>query len=367
MFGAVPLPRTLEAALRDLGAEKPDVRAASARDLVAHAAQEGEARERAVRALQKALRHDGDAQVRAVAATALADVGAGEALPELLLAVEDDHPLVRQMAIAALGEIGDPRATERLRRALGDERAEVRFQAVMAFPRVSASRAASLDALLKATHDEDAFVCHIALRMTDELRDGGDPHAPAPPDPRVLARARALLRHASAEVRVVSAVLLAPWADAADAGARAVLVDVALGALRTRDREDEAAAIELCGELGLTAARPGLERRAFGGLLGLRRDALAWHARVALARLGHERACREILRELGDRDSDVCALAVAAAGRGRVLAARERLLALRDGGRIDPSAVDEALAALAGAPPATAAGALAIEPSALSS
>ncbi len=289
--------------------------------------------------------------MRAVAATALADVGAGEALPELLLAVDDDDVLVRQMAIAALGEIGDPRATERLRRALGDERAEVRFQAVMAFPRVSASRAASLDALLKATHDEDAFVCHIALRMTDELREGRDgeaPSAPGPPDPRVLARARALLGHASAEVRVASAVVLAPTGDA---GARAVLVDVALGALRTRDREDEAAAIELCGELGLVAARPGLERRAFGGLLGLRRDALAWHARVALARMGHERACREILRELGDRDRDVCALAVAAAGRGRVVAARDRLLALRDDGRIDPSAVDEALAALAGAPP----------------
>jgi HEAT repeat protein len=360
MFGARPLPRNLEAALRDLGADKPAVRAASVRDLVAHLTSAEDAaapavRERAVRALQKALRHDDAAYVRATAATALSDVGAGEALPELLLAVEDDSPLVRQMAIAALGELGDARATERLRRALGDARAEVRFQAVMAFPRVSASREAALDALLHATHDEDALVCHIALRMTDEVR------AADPPDPRLVQRARALLGHASPDVRVASALLLASLPpeqralDGTDGACREILADVGRGALRTSDREDEAAAIELCGELGLDAARPGLEKRAFGGLLGLRRDPLSWHARVALARTGHERACREILRELGDNDRDVCTLAVAAAGRARLAAARPALLALLAlrgaAARADPQAVEEALAVLGDAAP----------------
>ena len=349
MFRAPPLPRTLEAAFRDLGAEKPADRAASLRDLVAYAGDDGGSapqppgvRDRVIRALQKALRDDAASSVRAVAATALADAAAREALPDLLLAVEDDDPLVRQMAIAALGELGDPRATERLRRALADERAEVRFQAVMAFPRVSASAEASLEALLHATHDDDAFVCHIALRMTEEVRAGG------PLDARVEARARALLDHASIEVRVASAVLLAPQKPQPDPRPARILVEVARGELRTRDREDEAAAVELCGELGLTAAQPGLERRAFGGLLGLRKDPLAWHARVALASLGHERACRDILRELGARDRDVCTLAVAAAGRARLAAAREPILALRGAeGRADPHAVDEALAALA--------------------
>ncbi len=342
MFRAPPLPRTLEAALRDLGAEKPAVRAASLRDLVAYAGEggPGATRERVVRALQKALRDDDAPAVRAVAATALADAGAQEALPDLLVAVEDEDPLVRQMAIAALGELGDPRATERLRRALADDRAEVRFQAVMAFPRVSASAEASIDALLHATRDEDAFVCHIALRMTDEVRDGG------PPDERVLARARALLAHTSAEVRVASAILLALQRPV-DPRATRVLADVGRGELRTRDHEDEAAAIELCGELGLTVAQAGLEKRAFGGLLGLRRDPFAWHARVALARLGHERACRDILREIGARDRDVCTLAVAAAGRAHLAVARERILALRgDEARADPHAVAEALTAL---------------------
>jgi len=373
MFRAPPLPRTLDAAFRDLRADKPAVRAAALRDLVVYALPETETdgdpagdpqtpgdpageRERILRALRTALRNDEAASVRAVAATALADAGAREALPDLLLAVEDDDPLVRQMAIAALGELGDSRATERLRRALADDRAELRFQAVMAFPRVSASAEASIEALLHATHDADAFVCHIALRMTDEVRDGG-PH-----DARVLARASALLGHVSAEVRVASAVLVAQGARSSpeapkeapaeaptppDPRALRILTDVARGQVRTGDHEDEAAAIELCGELGLTAAQAGLERRAFGGILGLRRDPYAWHARVALARLGHERARRDILRELGARDRDVCTLAVAAAGRAHLAAARERILALRgDAGRADPDAVAEALAAL---------------------
>src|SRR6185437_1387882 len=129
-----------EAALRDRTAEKSEVRADALRDLVAHA---DVARDQVVKALKRALREDEAAHVRAVAATALADLKAGEALPELLFAVEDSAPYVRQMAIAALGEIGDSRATERLRRALADERAEVRFQAVMAFPRVSTDRKAA--------------------------------------------------------------------------------------------------------------------------------------------------------------------------------------------------------------------------------
>ena len=87
MFGARPLPRTLEAALRDLSADSVGARVASVRDLVSH---QDEAREPVVRALQKALR-DEAGQVRAAAATALADVGGEEALPDLLVAVES-HP-----------------------------------------------------------------------------------------------------------------------------------------------------------------------------------------------------------------------------------------------------------------------------------
>ncbi len=189
MFGAPLLPRTLEAALRDLGAAKPADRAASVRDLARHAEAD---RERVIHGLVRALRDDAGEVRTAAAGSALADLRGVEALPDLLLAVEDEDALVRQMAIAALGEIGDPRATERLRRALGDSRAEVRFQAVMAFPRVCASREDAEEALLAATRDDDPLVCHIALRMAEELGEGGGL------DERMRLRALALLAHAVA-------------------------------------------------------------------------------------------------------------------------------------------------------------------------
>jgi hypothetical protein len=212
---------------------------------------------------------------------------------------------------------------------------------VIAYPRVSASREAAIEALLAATRDDDGLVCHIALRMADEVAADEDGAV----DERFMMRAKALVSHESPEVRVAAAILLAPRGDAA---AREVLVRVSRGETKTRDREDEAAAIELAGKLELEAAKPGLEKRAFGGLLGFRRDPLAWHARVALARMGHERAQREILRELSAGDRDLRTLAVAAAGRARLVAARERIAAMKgDARRADPDAVDEALAALA--------------------
>src|SRR5689334_5745484 len=111
MFRAPSLPRTLEAALRDVHSPTAKVRAEATRELVPHAE---EAREKVVRALEACLR-DEAASVRSVAAISLADIEARESLPSLLLAIEDDDAHVRQMAITALGELGDARATERLR------------------------------------------------------------------------------------------------------------------------------------------------------------------------------------------------------------------------------------------------------------
>lgn len=338
MFRAPLLPRTLDAAIRDLGAKTPAVRADAARDIARH---ETDARETVIAELSKALR-DEDGSVRAAAATALADIEGVEALGALLVAVDDDEVMVRQMALLAIGEIGDARATERVRRALSDPQAEVRFQAAIAFPRVCASRADAMDALLQATRDKDALVAHIALRVAEDFGK-----AEGEVDERVMVRARALSNHDAPEVRVLSAILLAPRGDA---HAKDVLVKVACGDLKTRDREDEATAIELAGELGLSAARAGLERRAFGGLLRFMRDPLAWHARVALARMGHDRAGKEIIKELGASDRDVRTLAVAAAGRARLVSARDRISAMRgDEDRADPHAVDEALDTLAAA------------------
>lgn len=347
MFRASELPRTLPAALRDIGSSKVAVRASAARDLVPHVET---ARQEVLRALERAL-SDEAPTVRSAAALALADVGGREALPKLLVAMEDEDAHVRQMAITALGEIGDARATERLRRALVDERAEVRFQAVIAFGRVCKDHASIVEALVARTRDADPLVCHIALRVAEELGGPGASHEDgeherAVVDPAILERARSLLGHASPLVRVAAAIVLA---RAGDRAGTKVLVAVADRSLRTEDVEDEAAVIELCGVLGIEASRAGLERRAFGGALLLGRDRFAWHARVALARMGHERAIREIVAELGSWDRGKRTLAVAAVGRARIHSAEPIVAAMRgDPARAEQDAVNDALEALSG-------------------
>jgi HEAT repeat protein len=342
MFGTPLLPRTLAAAIRDLGSAKPKMRVEAVRDLARH---EGTDRLEVVRGLSGALR-DESGEVRATAATALSDIKGREALPALVTALGDGSTLVRQMVVSAVGEIaeaGDADAIEKLRQALSDPQPEVRFQAVIAFARLAPSPEEAATALLKASNDDDTFVCHIALRMAEELAEEGGGEIAE----RLLTRARALLLHGAPMVRVASAILLARIApDQRTRAVREVLIAVALQELATPDGEDEAAVIELCGELGLEAARPGLEQRAFGRKLILK-SRFAWNARVALARMGHERACREIVSELESWDRDRRTLAVAAAGRARLEAARDRIAAMRgDAGRADPHAVDEALRAL---------------------
>lgn len=358
MFRAPQLPRNLEAALRDAADEKPAVRVHALGDLVAHA---DDSRERVIVALEKAL-SDADARVRAASLRALGAIAADEVLPALLVACEDEDGGVRQEAIAALGEVGDERACGKLERALVDPRPEVRFQAVMAYPRVCTSRDDVVAVLERATRDADPHVVHVALRMAEEI--GGTPARLADPDPEatllaededddvasvappaLLDRARALLAHEAPRVRAVAAVLLA---RAGEAAGDDVLIGVVDGAVATPEAEDVSAAIELCGRRGLTRATAALERRAFGGLLGFGRDAWSWHARTALARLGHARARREILRELEAKDRTRRALAVVAAGRARLAAARPALERMRGAEQgFDASVIERALAAIA--------------------
>ncbi|HEX5101192.1 MAG TPA: HEAT repeat domain-containing protein, partial [Polyangiaceae bacterium] len=87
MLGLPPLPRTLDAALRDVEHERPAVRLSALRDLVRLA--RGPARPRAVSALAQALLRDPSAESRSEAALGLADAGAHEARAELLAALED--------------------------------------------------------------------------------------------------------------------------------------------------------------------------------------------------------------------------------------------------------------------------------------
>lgn len=338
MLGPPPLPRTLEASLRDLGSAKPEVRASAIQDLVRHARADESLRDRA-RSLVEARLEDPHPGVRSAAAVALGDLSAADGLPKLLLAVDDDDAHVRQMAINALGEIGDARAAPRLRRALGDPRPEVRYQAVIALTRVSEDQAEIDQAIVRATRDDDDAIVHIALRLAEERIDEGHPAGD-----ELLTRARALRESPSAHVALVAAILLAKAGDRAghDLVLRVVKGEKIHG--QAPDKEDEQAAVELAGELGMKAAVPFLERRAWG-LGRWVRDTAPFHARIALARMGHPRAIREILADLESGKRDVVSAAVVAAGRARIAEAKD-VIARLSAIAVDPDLVKEALARL---------------------
>jgi HEAT repeat protein len=332
MFQPPPLPRTLEASLRDLASERPAVRTSAIRDLARHAARDEAARLRAIPLFERALKDDEHGEVRGAAAVALADVKGNEALATILAAVEDVDAYVRQMALSALGEIGDARAVPRLTRALGDERPEVRYQALIAYARVaSAEEVAS--ALVRATDDRDRAIRYIALRLAEDRIGTADE------DP-VRERATALLEDDAPEVRLAAAIHLAKIGDVAG---RALLLKVISGATPS-EPEDEREAVELAGAIGLMEAVPDLERRAWG-LARYVKDTCAWSARIALARMGNARAVGEILKDLGSLRRDTRDAAVVAAGRAQLLEARAKIAALGPD-EADRDLVREALARL---------------------
>jgi HEAT repeat protein len=347
VFSPSSLPRNLEASFRDLASERPATRASAIRDVVRHAQRSDSARDRAIPLLEHALREDAASAVRAAAAVALADVGARAALSSLLVAVEDDDAYVRQMALSSLGEIGDVRATQRLERALRDERPEVRYQAVIAFARVAKDDAASVaTALAHALDDGDDAIRYIAMRLAEEFQIDGAPLR----DGRLFARAEKLVEE-DADDAVVAALYLARLGDPRG---RRVVLDVVAEARLAPELEDEQACVEMAGELLLRDAIPHLERRAWGKRRVVRAllswgagdaQSCAWHARIALARMGHERARAEIVGDLASRRRATREAAVVAAGRARIHEARRVLEKL--GGSVDAALVHEALVRLA--------------------
>ena len=353
MFAPSPLPRNLEASFRDLESEKPATRASAVRDVVRHALRSDETRARAVRSLEKILKDDTAPGVRAEAAVALADIGGREALATILVAVEDDDAHVRQMALAALGEIGDARASQRLERALRDERPEVRYQAVIAFARLAKDDPATVAAaLVPALDDSDAAIRYIAMRVAEEQLAASPGEGRS--DDRLVARARQLVDVTDDAIAVVAGLYLARLGEARG---REVVLDVVAEKRHTQEIDDEQACVELTGELEMRDAIPHLERRAWGRRRVLRelfawgagdRASCAWHARIALARLGHERARAEILADLASWRRETREAAVVAAGRARLGEARDVLENLvAQGGSVDAALVREALVRLA--------------------
>ena len=348
MLAPAPLPRNLEAAFRDLTSAKATTRASAIRDVVRHATGDDETRSRALPLLEKALRDDSSAHVRADAAVALADLGGAEVLPSLLVAVEDEDPHVRQMAISALGEIADARAWQRLERALRDDRPEVRYQAVIAYARVGRDDPRAVaNALVRALDDGDEAIRYIAMRVAEEYGVDGEPLR----DDRLARRAGELVDAADGALAVVAAIYLARLGVARG---RSVVLDVIAEQRSTPELEDEQACVELAGDLALRDAIPHLERRIWGTRRVLRKvlswgagdgASCAWHARIALARLGHQRARAEILADLRSWRRETREAAVVAAGRARLGEARGTLEGL--GESVDDALVREALVRLA--------------------
>lgn len=332
MFGLQPLPRTLGAAVRDVRDPKPQVRISALRDLSRHAQDRVP---EALAALTCALRDDAAEQVRAEAALAIADAGAEPCVEALLDAIEHDvSARVRQLSLVAVGELGGsnaPRAERVVEGLLHSSLPELRFQAIIAWYRVKGE--AALPRLFDGCRDPDAHIRYVCFRLLEEHWLGRTPAEQG------LDLARAALDDAECSVRLAAAILLAHHAD--PSGTR-VLVDAINGAAPLEHPEDEQAAVELAGNLGLADAVPGLQRRAWG-VLG-RDPSRVWHARVALARLGDERARSAIARGLRAWTRDTRTLAVAAAGKAGLRELRSQIQLMRgDERRADPQAVEDAL------------------------
>lgn len=334
MFPLAPLPRSVEAALRDAGHTKLAVRLSALGDLGRFAS--GPDAERAIREITRLLQHDPSAEVRARAAVALADAKATPAGRALLAAAKDPDEKVRQMALLALGELGsnDRDHLETIRTALDDPAAPLRFQALVALHHMPGSE---IETVLEAKFDDtDAEVRFVAIRVAEERFVTAGRKRPR----WLVDKLKQALADDVAFVRLLAAIVLYRAGEETDAR---VLADAVNARVGVRELEDEQEAVEIAGELGLEQARAGLERRAFGWL-GVSRDVFAWQARVALAKMGHARAVASILADLKGWTWETRTMAAAAAGAARLRAARAGLLAmLGDETRANPDTVRDAL------------------------
>ncbi len=121
-----PLPPNFEAAIRDVHAERPESRVASATRL-GHAG--GAERPRALAGLCELL-GDRHPSVRSAALAGLGALREPSALPRVVAHFDDPACEVRELAALAATQIGGPLAATALREALRDGAPEVRFQAV---------------------------------------------------------------------------------------------------------------------------------------------------------------------------------------------------------------------------------------------
>jgi hypothetical protein len=336
MFQVLPLPRTLEAARRDLASAKAEVRADAARDLgqQGHGADAGDRITLLITALG-----DPAPMVRRNAVVALADLDAKQALPTLLGLLADSDLKVRQMAVLALGELAHTGDHEVEGRLLGLTRAgdaAIRYQALAAL--AGLVREGAREEILMAAADQDPEIRELGVRLAAQHLTAGRPL-----DPAVEALLEQAARDGSA--RVALAAEIEALTLGLDIGV-SHLLDLLAGRMRGSEAADERRAIGLCAQRGISAALPILRRRGLGWL-GISLDPYRWPIRAALAAMGEAGATRAIARGLRSRRWLTRTLAVEAAGEAGLVELRAHLARFEDrADMVDQDVLEQALLAL---------------------
>jgi HEAT repeat protein/beta-lactamase regulating signal transducer with metallopeptidase domain/protein involved in polysaccharide export with SLBB domain len=227
----------------------------------------GKINEPAVPVLREALRSP-NRNVRRFAAAGLAEVGARDAVADVIKLVADKDAVVRKLAVQAVGRLGPkaPGAVKALAGALKDESDRVREAAADAL-RGSAAKAA-IPALVEALKDSDRDVRSIALSSLIDLKGIGPALAPA---------LVPLLSDEDLNLRVGASNVL----QALGPGAREV-VPALIAVLHKRDVMARIQAIRVLGAIGpdAKAAIPALK-----DLLGAKSDDLTQELLKALGEI----------------------------------------------------------------------------------
>jgi HEAT repeat protein len=293
-----PLTPNFEAALRDVHAQKPELRVMAAERL--GNANEHE-RPRAQEALTTLLR-DPAPQVRSAALLGLGALGDRAAVPAVVACFGDPACDVRELAALIASQLGGQTAVESLRGALTHTCPEVRFQAVAGLSELDPD--ACVRDLVSMVADPDP---EVRAQIAAALGSMGQAHLAGH-----LAR---LLEDEAASVRVEAALALASLGDARSEpvllealGARLRLVEVvdALSHIRCQKSRDalgklalafftqphvRAAAGAALVRLGDARGVPALRR----ALTGLRGDARSFAASLA-ADVGAEALVPDLVR-----------------------------------------------------------------------
>ncbi len=304
-----------------MGSPKGQVRAAAAHDLSQYI--DSSAGATVVSKLEQLTVEDSDIEVRVAAILALVDGGAKQSAGLIVQLARSGVPRVRQIALLAVAELvepGKPEAIDVALQAVGSPLPALRYQGLVALK--SLQQADSLAVIMNQLTDEDSEVRWVAVRLLEELCIRASPADSVPVNPSQKAindAVRPLLKDPSPRVALAATLLLSRLKDAT---AVKSLVGWLSRSVAKLDPQDEQAAIELVGQLGLTSAKADLERRAWPWLW---EGPTTFAARVALAQLGDERARQAILQNLFSNSPIKCARAIEAAGKVRLEQARARL------------------------------------------